>query len=168
VLSNGARLAEIHDDYVLLERGGRTARLTKLGLVGPAKRGDILSVGGVRAVKAVPATSVELITDYVRPSPVYDGPVLRGYEVQAGSRSNVFTQLGLQPGDVITSLNGVSLNDPDQAVEAFRQLTDGAAVTATVYRAGKRVGLSLDGALIVEDHERTNGAPGASGAAGNH
>jgi type II secretion system protein C len=167
LLSNGARLAEIHDDYVLLERGGRSARLNRLGLVGPAKRGDILSVGGARAVKTPQATSAEVITDYIRPSPVYDGAVLRGYEVQPGSRSYVFTQLGLQAGDVIASLNGVPLTDPDGAVEAFRQLTDGTAITAVVYRAGKRVGLSLDGALIVEDHERTSGTSAASGEAGN-
>jgi type II secretion system protein C len=158
MLVNGARLREIHERYVVLEKSGRTARLYLQDLKDQqgAKTGssDLLTVGGARKIKPADATSNEPLTDYLRPNPVYDGAVLRGYEVYPGKRSGAFHQTGLQPGDLIMSIEGLPLDDPAQAFEMFRQLMDGVALTATVSRKGKIERISIDGAAIIADQEQ--------------
>jgi len=153
ILANGARLVEIDDDYVLLERDGKQA---KLYLAGSGKKSSdaLLMVGGEPPAKPIVATHTESLTDYIRPSPVYDGEVIHGYQVYAGQKSGVFSQLGLQNGDVILSLDGQPFVDPRQAIDLLSQLTTGVAMSATVERKGKVERMSLDGALITADQER--------------
>jgi type II secretion system protein C len=157
MLANGARLAEIHARYVTLERGGRSVRLYLSGSdEDKAERrelGDLGTVGGPQTVPAAVATSYEAFTDYIRPNPVFDGDRIRGYEVYPGKIPGPFSRMGLVPGDVIQSIDGIPLTDPVQSVEAFRGLTDGAEHVASVSRKSGSSEVSLDGAFIVEDIE---------------
>jgi type II secretion system protein C len=158
VLANGARLTEVHEKYVILERNGQTAHLYLQSLSNQkadAQLSDILTVGGRKRLPIAKATNIEPITDYLRPSPVYDGSTLRGFEVYAGQKSGAFSQMGLKGGDVITALEGTPLSEPAQAFELFGQLMDGVALSATVLRNGKTENLVLDGVLIVADRDRT-------------
>ncbi len=50
-------------------------------------------------------------------------------------------KLGLVEGDVILSLNGYSLTDPDTTVEAYAKTARGKAFVLTVERAGKKLDL---------------------------
>ncbi|RPH54314.1 MAG: hypothetical protein EHM84_02050 [Lysobacterales bacterium] len=153
LLANGARLAEIHRDYVVLARDGRSAQLPLYRRNTPAASvsGELLAVGGDQQVKVVAAVTREVLTDYLRPTPMYDGEVLRGYEVYPGMRADVFARLGLRAGDVITAINGLPLAEPHQAMELFRELTHGSAMTATIRRKGAVHRISIDGSLIVSD-----------------
>ena len=157
VLANNARIVEIHADRVVLERAGQRVNLY---LHGSGKASDVkqlaglLTVGGVTVPPPAKATSHEVLTDYIRPSPVYDGYILRGYEVYPGQNASVFSQMGLQAGDIITSINGVALSEPTSAIEQLRQVTNGYAVTANVLRQGATETLSLDGGLIGQDQQR--------------
>ena len=153
ILANGVRITEIHSKYVLLERDGRSERLyldgTDSAANGSKSDGALTSVGGAEPGKrTVVADSIEPITDYFRPTPVYDGSVLTGYQVYPGTSSGVFAQLGLQAGDVLTSVNGAPFTDPDQAIAAFRELLQGASLMVTILRKGVVEKLSLDGTRI--------------------
>jgi len=174
LLANGARITEIYPQYVVLEKNGRTVELYLQAAKskGNAKAlSEMLTVGGSPPSAPVVATHHEVLTDYIRPNPVYNGEVLKGYEVYAGPRPSVFSQMGLQAGDLITSINSVPLIDAASAMEQFKQLSEGNAVTATVNRKGKEMTLSLDGALITAEIERSkappqpmsNGIPGPRG-----
>lgn len=160
ILANGARLTEIYADYVVLVRGDESTGLYRDGFDAKRRKQDskLLLVGGVEPEASPVVTTREIVTDYLRPSPVYDGPIIRGFVVYPGTRSGVFSQLGLQGGDVITALNDTPFSDPAQAYEMFRQLTTGVAMTATLERQGKRERLTLDGAHIVADQERAKNA----------
>ena len=162
LLANGARLTEVHDRYVVLERGGRSARLyLEGGAPQTATRGqsnEVLSVGGEKPSAPTVSRSVEPVTDYLRPTPVYSGEVLTGYQVYPGSKSAVFSQMGLQPGDVITAMVGAPLSDTSQVTEMFHDLVNGMALQVVVSRHGKSEQLTLDGALIQEEQERARGA----------
>jgi type II secretory pathway component PulC len=105
------------------------------------------------------AASREPITDYLRPNPVYDGDRLKGYEVYPGSKPGMFARLQLQPGDLVTHVDGASVADLAAGLDAFRPLLDGAPVTATVVRHGQSIGITIDGAAIF-DAENT-AAPAA-------
>jgi len=173
ILVNGARIKEIHSDHVLLERDGKSVKLFVDGTTkdaptltlprfrkgGDQMLNDMLTVGGQPEVKLAVATSHEILTDYIRPSPVYEGDIIKGYQVYAGQKSGVFAQLGLQQGDVITALDNMPFTDPQQAMVMFKQLTEGTALVATVDRKGKRERISLNGALITADQERIKNPP---------
>jgi len=165
-LSNGARITDIKGDYIVLSKDGRSARLYRQGSASgianhPELASLLLKVGGMQSEPATIEASREPITDYLRPSPVYDGDSLRGFQVYAGNRAGVFAQMGLQPGDVITALNGIPLTDPTSGVGMLEELVHGVSLDAQVERKGQRLALTLDGALIVSA-ERTLTAASAT------
>jgi len=155
VLENGAHLAEIHADYVVLEKANRSVRLYLDPNKSAPKGSDasLAMVGGVKPSPPAPVTNREVLTDYIRPSPVYEGETLVGYQVYPGDAAGPFSQMGLQPGDVITAINGTPLNDPTSAWDALRQLTEGIALSAAVKRHGEIVTVNLDGAIIAKSEE---------------
>jgi len=150
VLVNGARLLEIHEKYVVLERAGRKARLSLQGLQPQdvPRSDDILMVGGSPDIKPAAANRLESLTDYLRPNPVYNGAELRGYEVYAGNEPAAFTRMGLKAGDLIVALNGVPLNEPVQSLGLLSQLLEGVALNATLVRQGRAIHAVLDGSLV--------------------
>lgn len=161
LLANGVSVAEIYKDYVILRKGDQSARLYVQGAVkAPDEQAlnALLAVGGTNANPAAAAPSSFDFTDYIRPNPVYEGAEFRGYEVYPGSQPLAFSRLGLQPGDLITVVDGAPLNEPRQAVEFFQELTQGRAVTAVVVRKGREESLSLDGAVIEEEGRRARTA----------
>lgn len=164
LLANGARLAEIYRDHVVIARGDSTVRLSLYSRSNPASSSssELLMVGGEQDVPVRAAVTRDVLTDYIRPSPVYDGESLLGYQVYSGAKAAVFTQLGLQAGDVITAINDMPLSDPQQAMELFADLTRGSAVTATVKRNNSVRKLALDGALILADQDRSLNATAQS------
>ena len=157
VLANGARLTRVYKDHVVLEEDGRSVALyltQRLSPPGAEKQSDLLTVGGRPAPRPAVANSSEEFTDYIRPTPLYDGPTLTGYQVYAGSQSGVFAQWGLRPGDVVTAVDGAPFTDPQQAMELFRELSTGARLQATIQRNGQLLDVLLDGSLILRAQER--------------
>jgi type II secretion system protein C len=156
LLENGARLAEIYSDNVVLKKDGHSARLYLENAAPLAKVSDtaMLMVGAAKETPP-PAkiTSREVLTDYIRPSPVYDGETLIGYQIYPGQKSGPFTQMGLKAGDLITEIDGTPLSDPAMAWDALRQVADGSALTAVVKRNGTLEQVTLDGALITREEE---------------
>lgn len=92
----------------------------------------------------------------LRPSAVYVDQTLHGYKVFPGKKGGVFSQLGLQAGDVITAIDGSPLIGRAETIQTLRQLTEGAAFTVTVERAGKQIQMALDGAVILSDREQSS------------
>jgi len=152
ILANGARLTEIYEHYVVFDRDDHSVRLY---LQGEAQsRGDLetglLTVGGAAPAAAVVTMtkSQETLTTYLRPSPVFVGGQLRGYALYPGRNPEPFSRLGLQPGDVVTRINGTAISSPADSLAALRTLADGAAITVVLERQGNLESLSLDGAIV--------------------
>ncbi|SRR5579875_478905 len=62
-------------------------------------------------------------------------------EIQPGS---IFSQLGLQNGDIITEVEGQEVNDPARALEMLSLLRDRPSISLTVMRNGQPVQLNFD------------------------
>jgi general secretion pathway protein C len=155
ILANGARLAEIGDDFVLLERGGKTHRLAR-GVVANAKvpaAGSIDSVGGDAPEKVAAAPeSEESVTDAIRPRPIYDDAgSLIAYELHPGRNVAAFTRVGLMSGDRLIAVNGAALASTGDAADALRLLSAGASVEATIVRNGTTLQSTLHGADLSAD-----------------
>ena len=152
LLANGARLEEIYSDYVVLARDSHHARLYVTGRAVPADAPPpylpLLTVGGAtQTVKAAVADSHDRLTEIIRVSPVYEGDTLQALEVYGSGSSDTFARLGLEPGDRVTAIEGASLKNPGEAIAQLRRLVEGASLTVTVERGGKRQTLSLDGSV---------------------
>jgi general secretion pathway protein C len=141
--SDGATLHSVYADRVLLNRNGRleTLRLPKelaasaspmampqspLPQAAPAQ-------GSLREVITDNATR---LTDIVRLAPhVQEGQVV-GFRVNPGRDRATFEALGLQPGDVVTDINGTVLDDPSQGLQVFQSLGESTQANVTVLRDG--------------------------------
>ena len=87
-------------------------------------------------------------TEIVRPQPVFANGVQRGYRVYPGRQRQQFSKLGLQPGDLVLSINGTPLDDPQRGMEIFSTISASDKVNVTVERNGQPQELSLNTAQM--------------------
>jgi general secretion pathway protein C len=91
------------------------------------------------AVESVIANPAELMK--ARIFPVKDGERIVGMRLLGVKPNTLLGQLGMQNGDVLTSINGFEMNDPQKMLEAYSKLMRADKLTATVVRGGKPVNL---------------------------
>lgn len=148
----GASLHRVLADRVILNRGGvlETLRLPR------EFEGSAASVSrrppGANSTPRTSGPNVQQLiqsnaasfAEIIRPQPFMPNGQLKGYRVFPGRNRQQFIALGLRPGDLVTAVNGVELNNPAQGMEIFRSLGQSSQVSVTVERAGKEQQLSLD------------------------
>jgi general secretion pathway protein C len=139
--ADGATLHAVYADRVLLNRNGRleTLRFPKeLSTAGSSM--DQRS----RSPQPVPSASLReaisenttQLTDIIRPTlHVQEGQIV-GFRVNPGRDRAAFEALGLQPGDVVTDINGTVLDDPSQGLQLFQSLRETTQANVTVLRDG--------------------------------
>lgn len=150
----GAVLRSIQPDRVVLARGAAVETLTLPrqpggGAAPAAARGANASLAA--RLQQQPPTMQEVISDnaqgfseIIRPQPFMPNGELKGYRIYPGRKREQFVALGLQPGDLVTEINGMTLNNPAQAMELFRSLADTTQVTVTIERNGQPQTITLD------------------------
>lgn len=147
----GATVQGIQPDRIVLSRGGRIEVLllpktTSGG--GPATRRPPAAAPARRAqlpsMQEVVTQNANGFTEIIRPQPYMPNGELKGYRIYPGRNRDQFVALGLQPGDLVTEINGMTLNNPAQAMELFRSLADTTQVTVTIEREGQPQTLTLD------------------------
>jgi type II secretion system protein C len=156
VLANGARLSEVYANYVVLERDGQSVRLYLQGQGGlnvAQSLASLLTVGGAPPAPAIVETH-ESLTEYIRPSPVFKGSTLIGFQVFPGKDVTAFNAIGLQAGDVIVAINGATVSDASAALTQLRSLVQGSALTVDIRRAGSIRSIALDGSVMVAAAQR--------------
>ena len=75
--------------------------------------------------------------DYIRVSPHRDNGQLAGYRLMPGKDPSLFTQLGLQPNDLAVEINGIRLNDMQQAMNVINELRDAKEAAIKIERDGE-------------------------------
>ncbi len=151
VIRTGTKLHSVYPDRVLLDRGGKieALRLPKeLGegqarAIQPRARSSARARTGTSVRQLIDQNAASL-TEVIRPQPVFADGKQRGYRVYPGRQRQAFSQLGLRPGDLITEINGVALDDPTKGMEIFRSLGEATSVSVTVERNGQPEVLVLD------------------------
>lgn len=153
-LPGGARLQSVYPDHVLLNLNGRMQSLSLpkfSGSTGGAEAG--LSPPAVPPVvygRNLPGTQnlmqlrnelvshPESLLDMMRAMPVMQNGKLEGYRVFPVGNSNAFSQLGLQPGDIVTSVNGMPLDNPAQSMQVLNNIRTSSQVSVTFTRNGQQ------------------------------
>lgn len=159
-LPGGTRLLAVYPDRVILERSGVRESLVLPRLSGGHASG--VAAAYAQPTSGAPAASLaesvrQLVAEnpaaaneLLRPQPVFAGGSLRGYRVYPGRNRAQFASLGLQPGDLVTAVNGAALDDPNRGLEILRGIGQGGAVTLTIDRNGQQQQLAVDPSTIAQ------------------
>lgn len=144
----GVTLQAIFPDRVILARNGQleTLRLDKdkpsapltAGLAGnsPASTVSSETAEMLSRVREQLLTDPSKASDYIRVQPANVNGAQRGYRIYPGRDRSVFNGAGLRPGDLVTSLNGVNLGDPAQALQMLGDLGQAQSLSLTIERGG--------------------------------
>jgi general secretion pathway protein C len=138
-------------DRVLIRRAGKLETLslpradeTTANKTRTSNRRTTRNQTNASSLREVINRSPARLTDVIRPQPVFRDGKQQGYRVYPGRQRQQFSQLGLRPGDMITQINGMPLDDPARGMEIFRSLGEATQVTVTVERNGQQQVMTLD------------------------
>lgn len=152
-VGSGTRLHAVYSDRVVLDRGGQLETLSlpkqnpsgiSIARPAPAQANNQFTDNLRRIAETNPSAFAEV----VRPQPVFANGVQRGYRVYPGRNRQQFAKLGLQPGDLVLSINGTALDDPQRGMEIFNTMSTSDRVSVTVERNGQPQELTLNTAQI--------------------
>lgn len=149
-IARGVTLQAIFPDRVILARGGQleTLRLDKdapgsgslLPGAAPAAPSEGVSANAAASLAAIRTQLLadpSKVADYIRVQPVNSGNGINGYRIYPGKDRSIFTAAGLRPGDIVTAVNGVQLNDPGKSLQLLSDLSQSSQLNLTVDRGGQ-------------------------------
>ncbi|MEP7044805.1 MAG: type II secretion system protein N [Dokdonella sp.] len=122
----------------------RNASGTRAG--GPVQAAAAASAPAAQTIKA--PTDWQQTVDRLRQNPdelmkrvqivpVLDGGKLTGVRLSAGGDAALINQIGLRPGDVVTSVNGMPIDSLSRGQDIMSSLKNSSSVRVTVLRDGK-------------------------------
>lgn len=152
-LPGGAVLKEVHPQHIILSRGDRfeTLRLPQqsLELNAPAQPMTMPPVtapmpsavapdagGSLQQLREQFVQDPQVMANLLQGEPFRDGGRLVGYRIRPGRDTALFTKFGLQAGDVVTAVNGVSVTDPQGRLDLMRSIGAVEEVTVDLLRNG--------------------------------
>jgi general secretion pathway protein C len=149
--ANGATLHAVYGDRVLLNRGGQLETL-RLPKDAPAGGGSVAGRAPPAPPPAAEDTSLRNVisenasqlTNIMRMSPAVEGGQMVGFRINPGRDRETFEALGLMPGDVVTDINGMVLDDPSRGLQVFEALGESTMANVTVLRDGVPTVLVID------------------------
>ena len=109
------------------------------------------SVGGRLHQQDNTSTSREDLSEFVRTQPVFDGEQLVGLKLLPGTNASRLASLGVQPGDVIRSVEGKQIKSDAAWQRIDDALSSGSSIVVGIERDGSLMSISLDGARLVGD-----------------
>jgi len=170
IVPGGVKLHSVLSDKVILDRNGSLESLslprqsTGVAMAPPSVQNLPTENPIAERMRQLITSEPGVISDIMRPQPVFAQGKQRGYRVYPGRNRQAFTRLGLRPGDLVTAINGTPLDDPARGQEIFSTLGSSSEAHVTVMRNGKQQDLTLNMAQIAQDAEQLIGAGGGDGA----
>ena len=162
--SSGAKLHSVFTDRVLLDRGGRLEKLSfptpdELPQAAPrlnsnvraTSRPTIRSEPDLRTAAAdadAVSNAAQVLAQHIQIAPQEENGEQIGYRLQPQQNSQVFVQLGLQPGDVLTEVNGIPLRDLRSTATVIQALSQSAQASVNIRRNGNDIPMIIDIAQI--------------------
>jgi general secretion pathway protein C len=150
-VTRGTTLQAIFPDRVILARAGRLETL-RLDKDAPARALAAVAPGAGKPAGSLDADTTQMLSnirqellsdpsraaEYIRIQPASNGGQLRGYRIYPGRDRAAFNAVGLRPGDLVTQVNGIELNDANTALQMLGQLSQSSNVTVVVERGGQQ------------------------------
>lgn len=158
-MPGGVTIKEIHPEFVMLERNGRleTLKLQKVSGIENLKTSAAsgFNAGGTQAnLSGSPEAALKQIRNNILKDPTSFGeyalPVVVkengkqvGYRLKPQSKGDLLSELGIEKNDVITQINGVKLDKPQNGISALRKLSTAKNLSIVVKRNGADVPLNI-------------------------
>lgn len=154
-IARGVTLQAIYPDRVVLLRNGQAETL-RLNKDQPGAASDtpvaVAPVGGTATATTLTAVRDQVLQDpsraaeYIRVQPASQNGQMHGYRVYPGRDRELFNNAGLRPGDVVTAVNGIELDNAQKALQMLNDLSRANNFTLTVDRGGQTqtVNISLN------------------------
>jgi|GEM_PF-4214137 len=155
-LPDGSVIQKIQVDQVILSRGGK---LTTLSLgrqlipnffgwnIGKNERkrdrreetqNSVSNKVSLNQYRSRILENPNTLEKIVRTQPIYKSGRLEGFRLRPGPEGEqLFDQYGLQPNDLLTSLNGIPLDDPLKAIQVLQSMRDASEIDLGVVRKGR-------------------------------
>ena len=147
----GAQLHSIYSDRVILNRTGRleTLRLPEEyasggAIVGQRPMPSAPPPQAPNSLRTVLSENASRIMDVIRVAPHVEQGQMIGFRINPGQVREQFDALGLQPGDVITDINGTALTDSTRGLQVFESLGESTMANVTIVRDGVPAVLTID------------------------
>ena len=162
--AGGAVLHAIHFDRVILNHAGQLQtlrlprsnaadnRLTVLtaasGLsAAPGQAAGLSPTVAVPTLRTTLSEHASRLSRIVHAAPHVEQGRMTGFRLNPADDPASFEALGLEPGDVVTEINGTALTQPGQALEVFERLGESTQANVTLRRNGRLQVLSIDTTL---------------------
>lgn len=154
-VSDGRILAEVYNDHVILDRNGsfETLRFPKEFARAPVRQPSKNTLDWASKNDTKPSNlgefkdlfsdSPEKLLDHLRFLPVKTAGQLKGFRILPQRDRTLYRQLGLQPADIVTSVNGLPLTDESQALELIENLQESDQLVLQVERRGETRTMTL-------------------------
>lgn len=159
-LPGGAVLKEVHPQHIVLSRGDRfeTLRLPQQPLqmnapAQPTARPPAMTPmpsavapdagAALQQLREQFMHDPQMMANLLQGEPFRDGGRLIGYRIRPGRDTALFTKFGLQTGDVVTAVNGVSVTDPQGRLDLMRSIGTIEEVTVDLLRNGASQSMTI-------------------------
>lgn len=163
-LSGKVVLAKVMPRQIVLDNGGTyellvlydDSKLDAAGISAPAakrnsskepqvdRRSDAKTTDLALSYRERLYENPQSLVEVVNVSAVRDGGTLSGYKVNPGKDREQFEQLGFKPGDLVTTINGVSLDNPANTMVLYNSMRTAGEVVIELERQGQPMTLSVN------------------------
>ncbi len=151
-----AVLHEVHADRVVLERNGRleTLKLPREALNSQqsattnrsTRRTTPAQFQGQKSLRQYRdelTTNPQSLMGLVQMESVMSNGAMQGVRISPGRDPELFARYGLEPGDIVTAVNGIPLDNQSRGLSILPTLTDRDMVEITLVRRGVRQTLTF-------------------------
>ena len=145
-LADNITLSSVEEDHILLNRYGKLERLNlQKPLPSNQRAASSRAVGGVgnvqqtallRSYKKRYASNPMALATRFQAIPVQQDGKNIGFKLKALRGESLLRRLNFEADDVFTSVNGVSLQNPFEALDALKSLTTSQSVSVSFMRNG--------------------------------
>ena len=100
----------------------------------PRRGGENLGQRDLRKLREDVVNDASILSQYSAPEPLLMDGSVKGFRLHLSNRLRLLYQVGFRPGDVVTELNGVRLNDPATVQQALYNFIGSDQMSISVMR----------------------------------
>ena len=154
-VGNQVKLASVYSDHVIINNDGASESLWlyDANKTNTAGQGSATTTTGPRTTSALinqlraqranaPAVAATL-GEIIQVAPAQANGELVGYRLSPGVKLKEFVQLGFKENDIVTSVNGIALNDMRNLPQLYSLMNEATEVSFSLLRNGQPLTLQI-------------------------
>ncbi|TQV82516.1 type II secretion system protein GspC [Exilibacterium tricleocarpae] len=155
-VGQSVKLARVMDRQVILNNNGRYESLSLFDETTSGRRGPAISNRRPPVTTSRPRTrpvasaprnlsrAQQSLADVMKVSIVREGGEVKGYKIRPGRNRSMFEQLGLQANDVVTAVNGITLDSSSKAMDVYKTMKGKTSAQLEIQRDGEVLTVDVD------------------------